>query len=75
MPPKAAKKGSAKKSSAAGAAGGNKNWEAGLTRAEFEEVCYLTEHLLWFKTFLFLSHKVKLFSNCLQMVVMVTFTG
>ncbi|KAE8279015.1 Sperm-associated antigen 17 Projection protein PF6-like protein [Larimichthys crocea] len=37
MPPKAAKKGSAKKSSAAGAAGGNKNWEAGLTRAEFEE--------------------------------------
>ncbi|XP_051284825.1 sperm-associated antigen 17 isoform X4 [Dicentrarchus labrax] len=37
MPPKAAKKGSAKKPSAAGAAVVNKNWEAGLTRAQFEE--------------------------------------
>ncbi|XP_050932117.1 sperm-associated antigen 17 isoform X1 [Lates calcarifer] len=36
MPPKAAKKGSAKKPSAAGAAV-NKNWEAGLTGAQFEE--------------------------------------
>ncbi|XP_071333844.1 sperm-associated antigen 17 isoform X2 [Trachinotus anak] len=36
MPPKAAKKGSAKKPNAAGAAV-NKNWEAGLTRAQFEE--------------------------------------
>ncbi|XP_047456717.1 sperm-associated antigen 17 isoform X2 [Mugil cephalus] len=35
MPPKAAKKGSAKKSNAAG--GANKNWEAGLTKAQFEE--------------------------------------
>ncbi|XP_031140996.1 sperm-associated antigen 17 isoform X4 [Sander lucioperca] len=33
MPPKAAKKGSAK----TGAAAVNKNWEAGLTRAQFEE--------------------------------------
>ncbi|XP_042368348.1 sperm-associated antigen 17 [Plectropomus leopardus] len=37
MPPKAAKRGSAKKSSASGAAAGNKNWEAGLIRAQFEE--------------------------------------
>ncbi|XP_040887756.1 sperm-associated antigen 17 [Toxotes jaculatrix] len=37
MPPKAAKKGSAKKPNAAGAAVVNKNWEAGLSRAQFEE--------------------------------------
>ncbi|XP_068569604.1 sperm-associated antigen 17 isoform X3 [Cebidichthys violaceus] len=37
MPPKAAKRGSAKKPNAAGAAVVNKNWEAGLTRAQFEE--------------------------------------
>ena len=42
MPPKAGKKGSAKKSTAPGAAAVNKNWEAGLTKAPFEEVCYLT---------------------------------
>lgn len=65
MPPKAAKKGSAKKPSAAGAAV-NKNWEAGLTGAQFEEVCYLTELFLYFffscvfKTFLFSAYKVKL---------------
>ncbi len=46
MPPKPAKKGSAKKPNAAGAAVGNKNWEAGLTRAQFEEVCYLVDHLV-----------------------------
>lgn len=39
MPPKPAKKGSAKKPGAAGATGANKNWEAGLTEAQFEEVC------------------------------------
>ncbi|XP_045921356.1 sperm-associated antigen 17 isoform X4 [Micropterus dolomieu] len=37
MPAKPAKKGSAKKSNAAGSAGVNKNWETGLTRAPFEE--------------------------------------
>eukprot|EP00064_Thunnus_orientalis_P025890 superscaffoldBa00014363_g26324 len=37
MPPKAAKKGSAKKSNTAGAAVANKNWETGLTKAQFEE--------------------------------------
>ncbi|KAM9335587.1 sperm-associated antigen 17 [Symphorus nematophorus] len=37
MPPKPAKKGSAKKPGAAGAAVVNKNWEAGLIRAQFEE--------------------------------------
>ncbi|XP_044196890.1 sperm-associated antigen 17 isoform X3 [Thunnus albacares] len=37
MPPKAAKKGSAKKSNTAGAAVSNKNWETGLTKAQFEE--------------------------------------
>ncbi|XP_056225932.1 sperm-associated antigen 17 isoform X2 [Seriola aureovittata] len=37
MPPKAAKKGSAKKTNAAGAAVVNKNWETGLTKAQFEE--------------------------------------
>ncbi|XP_070710647.1 sperm-associated antigen 17 [Pempheris klunzingeri] len=37
MPPKPAKKGSAKKAGAAGAAVINKNWEAGLSRAQFEE--------------------------------------
>ena len=61
MPPKAAKKGSAK----TGAAVVNKNWEAGLTRAQFEEVCYLTDVFLRFnfirvfKTRLS-SHRVKL---------------
>ena len=42
MPPKPAKKGSAKKPTAAGAAVANKNWEAGLTTAQLEEVCYLS---------------------------------
>ncbi|XP_054457183.1 LOW QUALITY PROTEIN: sperm-associated antigen 17 [Anoplopoma fimbria] len=37
MPPKAAKKGSAKKPNASGAAAGNRNWEAALTSAQFEE--------------------------------------
>nr|XP_046236431.1 sperm-associated antigen 17 isoform X2 [Scatophagus argus] len=37
MPPKAAKKGSAKKPSAPGAAVPAKNWESGLTKAPFEE--------------------------------------
>lgn len=37
MAPKQAKKSSAKKSSAKPAA--NKNWEAGLVKAELEEVC------------------------------------
>ncbi|KAM7366160.1 hypothetical protein PAMP_015625 [Pampus punctatissimus] len=37
MPPKAGKKGSAKKPNTAGAAVANKNWETGLTRALFEE--------------------------------------
>ncbi|XP_063756379.1 sperm-associated antigen 17 [Eleginops maclovinus] len=37
MPPKAAKKGSAKKPNASGAAAVGKNWEAGLARAQFEE--------------------------------------
>lgn len=39
MPPKPATKGSAKKPSAVGTAAVNKNWEAGLTKAPFEEVC------------------------------------
>ncbi|XP_008296225.1 sperm-associated antigen 17 [Stegastes partitus] len=37
MPPKAAKKGSAKKRNTSGSAVVNKNWEAGLTKAPFEE--------------------------------------
>ncbi|KAI4808604.1 hypothetical protein KUCAC02_000658 [Chaenocephalus aceratus] len=37
MPPKAAKKGSAKKPNASGASAVGKNWEAGLSRAPFEE--------------------------------------
>ncbi|KAM8746844.1 sperm-associated antigen 17 [Acanthopagrus schlegelii] len=37
MPPKPAKKGSAKKPNAVGTAVVNKNWEAGLTKAPFEE--------------------------------------
>uniref|UniRef100_A0A671YZ06 Sperm associated antigen 17 n=1 Tax=Sparus aurata TaxID=8175 RepID=A0A671YZ06_SPAAU len=37
MPPKPATKGSAKKPSAVGTAAVNKNWEAGLTKAPFEE--------------------------------------
>lgn len=40
MPPKAAKKAPAKKPNAAGAAAANKNWEAGLSKEPFEEVCY-----------------------------------
>lgn len=44
MPPKPAPKGSAKKPSAVGTAAVNKNWEAGLTKAPFEEVCYLTKN-------------------------------
>lgn len=45
MPPKGAKKGSAKKSSTDGGAV-NKNWETGLIKAEFEEVCRLTDHFI-----------------------------
>ncbi|XP_044039721.1 sperm-associated antigen 17 isoform X2 [Siniperca chuatsi] len=37
MPPKPAKKGSTKKPNATGSAVVNKNWETGLTRAQFEE--------------------------------------
>lgn len=37
MPPKAANKGSAKKPNTAVA---NKNWETGLTKDPFEEVCW-----------------------------------
>lgn len=46
MPTKPAKKGSAKKPNAVGTAVVNKNWEAGLTKAPFEEVCYLTQHFI-----------------------------
>lgn len=46
MPPKGAKKGSAKKSSTDGGAV-NKNWETGLIKAEFEEVCRLTDHFFF----------------------------
>lgn len=46
MPPKPATKGSAKKPSAVGTAAVNKNWEAGLTKAPFEEVCYLTDNFI-----------------------------
>ncbi|XP_059211469.1 sperm-associated antigen 17 isoform X3 [Centropristis striata] len=42
MPPKAAKRGSAKKPAASGAASVNKNWEAGLAKAQFEEESWQT---------------------------------
>lgn len=48
MAPKAGKKGSAKKPNAREAAVVNKNWEAGITSAQFEEVCYLTDFFLRF---------------------------
>lgn len=40
MPPAGAKKGSAKKSNNAAAQPFNKNWEAGLVKAQFDEVCH-----------------------------------
>ncbi|XP_068444068.1 sperm-associated antigen 17 isoform X2 [Clinocottus analis] len=40
MAPKVARKGSAKKTHAPGTGGVNKNWEAGLTKAPFEEVSW-----------------------------------
>lgn len=61
MPPKGAKKGSAKKSSTDGGAVNN-NWETGLIKAEFEEVCRLTDHFIWLnfnsllETFICFSH-------------------
>lgn len=54
MPPKP-KKASAKKSNATGAAGANANWESGLITAPFEEVCGLTEVVLWFNSAPYLS--------------------
>lgn len=66
MPPKGAKKGSAKKSSTDGGAV-NKNWETGLIKAEFEKVCRLTDHFFFWlslnsllETFILFSHWVNL---------------
>ncbi len=54
MPSKTVKKGSAKKSTAAGAAAATKNWEAGLTGAQFEEVRIFLKMFVSFCLFIYL---------------------